>query len=274
VKPERPLAYIYGVADAPAPRELPAVEAILPGAPIEAHASAGLVAFVSPVGPDTFGADALADADEAWLIGRALAHAQVLAALMPRRALVPLRFGTVCRDVEEVGDFLERQRPMLSAALERVRGAAEWGVKLHCDPAALGAAVERELPAAREAVAARATATPGRGFFLAKRIAPIVAAESAARVAACIDETHRRLVGAARASAPLNTAPTGQASIVATSAYLVAHDRLGDFRERLSGLAADFAASGLRHELTGPWPPYNFVSCGDGAATDTRANGR
>jgi len=268
VSPARPLAYLYGVAEGPAPADLPAVEAILPGVAIEAHARAGLVAFASPVGEDEFGGRSLEAADPAWLTDRVIAHARVLAALMPRRTIVPLRFGTVCRDPGEIGDFIERQQTVLVDALDHVRGATEWGVKLHCDPDVLGAAVERELPAARMALAARAAATPGRGFFLAKRIAPIVAAETAARVAACVERTNRSLAAAARASVPLRSA-----ALSAEFAYLVADDRLAAFRERLAELGTAFAASGVRYEMSGPWPPYNFVA-GGGAVIERAADGR
>ncbi len=42
------------------------------------------------------------------------------------------------------------------------------------------------------------------------------------------------------------------------SAYLVS-DRPG-FERELAGLARELSERGLELELTGPWPPYNFVS--------------
>jgi gas vesicle protein GvpL/GvpF len=40
-------------------------------------------------------------------------------------------------------------------------------------------------------------------------------------------------------------------------AYLV-EDR-ARFEEALAALAEDYRESGIELELTGPWPPYNFV---------------
>ena len=42
-------------------------------------------------------------------------------------------------------------------------------------------------------------------------------------------------------------------------AYLVAADREGEFRAALEELEKEHGPRGASYELTGPWPPYNFV---------------
>ena len=42
-------------------------------------------------------------------------------------------------------------------------------------------------------------------------------------------------------------------------AYLVAADRVRAFRAALDELEAEVGPKGAVYELTGPWPPYNFV---------------
>ena len=42
-------------------------------------------------------------------------------------------------------------------------------------------------------------------------------------------------------------------------AYLVEDERGAAFRAEVERLAAEFAEPGASVELTGPWPPYNFV---------------
>jgi hypothetical protein len=41
--------------------------------------------------------------------------------------------------------------------------------------------------------------------------------------------------------------------------YLVADADVAEFRAEVAALADEFAAAGAAVELTGPWPPYNFV---------------
>jgi len=40
----------------------------------------------------------------------------------------------------------------------------------------------------------------------------------------------------------------------------VAEGALAKFRQTIAALQEQFAAHGFNHELTGPWPPYHFVS--------------
>ena len=42
-------------------------------------------------------------------------------------------------------------------------------------------------------------------------------------------------------------------------AYLVEADRVDGLRELVAALEAQHRGVGARIELTGPWPPYNFV---------------
>ena len=42
-------------------------------------------------------------------------------------------------------------------------------------------------------------------------------------------------------------------------AYLVPVDREADFGSAVGDLQERFGADGVTFELTGPWPPYNFV---------------
>jgi hypothetical protein len=48
--------------------------------------------------------------------------------------------------------------------------------------------------------------------------------------------------------------------MVLNAAYLVRTSREDAFREALDQLHAAYAPQGVDFELTGPWPPYNFVA--------------
>jgi hypothetical protein len=48
--------------------------------------------------------------------------------------------------------------------------------------------------------------------------------------------------------------------MVLNGVYLVREPKLDEFRNCFDALNQRYASTGLRLELTGPWPPYNFVS--------------
>lgn len=278
----RSVVYVYGVAQAPHRRApaAPRPEGIVPEAPVEPLVQGDLMAFVSSVPEDRFGADAFRAAlkDTEWLKTRILAHERVLEDLRASHTVVPFRFGTIYRDSSRVSDALARHRFELSASLGRIRGASEWGVKLYCDGAALRRRLAAESAALRETGEALAQASPGAGFFLQKKLAKALDGEAGAAVAAWVDRIHRSLDGCARESVATELQPPAvhgrPADMVMNAAYLVADDRRMQFRRKLARLNEQFSRHGFEHELTGPWPPYHFVSLGEEKNAHAAASGQ
>jgi hypothetical protein len=58
------------------------------------------------------------------------AHEDLIEALMRERTLLPVRFGTLLRDEDAAAAAVAERRDELAAALERVRGAVELGVRV------------------------------------------------------------------------------------------------------------------------------------------------
>ena len=48
--------------------------------------------------------------------------------------------------------------------------------------------------------------------------------------------------------------------MILNGAYLVAEERMTAFQAELASLEGEYGDLGLSYEVTGPWPPYNFVS--------------
>ena len=54
--------------------------------------------------------------------------------------------------------------------------------------------------------------------------------------------------------------------MVLNAAYLVEAERVERLREAAAELEAEHASLGTQIDVTGPWPPYNFVPGGGTAA--------
>ena len=50
--------------------------------------------------------------------------------------------------------------------------------------------------------------------------------------------------------------------MILNGAYLVAGERVAAFQSELASLEKEYTDLGFRYEMTGPWPPYNFVAIG------------
>jgi hypothetical protein len=221
------MIWVYGICDSP---ELPLPRRRgLAQAPLEGLRAGALLAVftrhthsVGDPAPDAL-----------W------AHERVVERLMTDRTVLPMRFGSRLPDEEAVLRLLiERQVP-LTAAIARVAGRVELGVRaIARTPDANGAAI-------------RAPAN-GRDYLLGKL-----------RDGRQTDMLHEPLVALAddsRRQVPRS------ADEVLRAAYLVDRRAIARFRvavERLQATRADVALL-----CTGPWPPYSFVGDASAAPSD------
>ncbi len=276
------LVYIYGVARVPPDREPAALpgEGIIRNAPVCRLVQGNLMAFGSTVPASQFGAcelrSALADAE--WLRERILAHEKILEQLRSGYTLVPFRFCSIYRDTAQVADALARHRAELDAALNRVSDASEWGVKLYCDPDVLRCQLEAASGAMRKLRETVTNASPGTRFFLQKKFDRALDAEVAAAITRCAEQSLRCLYACARESAAIPVQPRAahgrSAEMVVNAAYLVEDKALDEFQRALAALRAEAAANGFSYELTGPWPPYHFVTSGQEGIEDAARSDR
>jgi hypothetical protein len=153
--------------------------------------------------------------------------------------------------------MLDRERSVFEESLTHLEGRAEWGVKLIAEPGALEDAVAGEAPATGDDVSAGVAYLQGRGREAKAR-------EEADRVAgAWAEEAHAALAALAEEALcnplqnPEVSGHTGE--MLLNGVYLVDEDSLPAFLRQADRLSADFAERSASVELTGPWPPYNFV---------------
>jgi Gas vesicle synthesis protein GvpL/GvpF len=207
--------------------------------------------------------------DTAWLEHKIRAHEQVLERVLAEVTVVPCRFCTVYRSEEELRRFLVERKDALAAALEYVRGQVEVGVKAFLDSERFGENQAAQNDAVRELGAQASPEGGGRAYLERRRVEQLVAAERERFKSESAREIHARLLGAARAGVPLPLQAPEMSNradeMLFNGAYLVAaQQRL--FKDVLESLVRDYGESGAQFELTGPWPPYNFVPAELGAS--------
>lgn len=258
--------YIYGVArtEGGAP-PLAIGEGVVPGAPVQLLPVGGLSAIVSvfPAG-SALPAGGVSDSD--WAKTRALAHHEVLAALAGCFPLAPSKFGTVLRSVADVVELIERNAASLEETLDHVAECREWGLKLFGELGAWRASAEGD-PALAPLQDELACASAGKAYFLRKKLRLAVEAEAQRRLVVRAMEIHRQLASTARQSAYLSSSHVLKPAraqdapvMLLNTAYLVEEVHEAQFHEALAAMRSTFAQTGLSEALTGPWPPYNFVS--------------
>ncbi len=235
--------YVYGVVGADA--EPPDGTGIA-DAPLRLVASEAAAALVSEL-----------PGDEVRL-GReeAMTHARVLEAALSRGTVLPMRFGVVVADPDEVrARILDGHAEELVAQLEQLEGKVELAVRAVYEEEPL----MREIVAAQPEIARRREALRGQpeDATYYERIG------LGEMVAQAIERTREQDANTMlEILSPLALAvEIGQSSherVALSASFLVEREQLARFDEALEELARSHAGR-MRFKLTGPLPPHSFV---------------
>lgn len=269
--------YAYGFV----PAEFAAAGAPLPPPPGIDERSVTLVrrgdvaALVSLLPAADYTPETIAErsGEVAWLSPRAMAHDRVLTWAQERSAsgVVPLPMFSMWGSETALERTLTERAATLAATFRRVRGADEFGLRVHRRDAAMLEAVDtldEDIARLRREAAA---ASAGQKYLLERKIA----ARAKTAVRAASQRMARGIFAELRSLArealnrPL-TPESGSAedsTMVLNGAFLVAREQLDAFRAAVAARMSEYEPKGLRFDFTGPWPPYNFVD--DRKAGDT-----
>jgi Gas vesicle synthesis protein GvpL/GvpF len=263
-------AYCVLGATAPQPPDLPGIDGRNPVERIEAG---GLAALVSRVPASEFHAEPLRENlnDLAWLERVARAHESVLEAVLAKATIVPLRLCTLYENADGVRRMLTQEQPALSAALGGLVGREEWGLKFFVDPSKLDEQARRTSDEAAELSKEVERQSGGGAYMLGRRLERHLREVGNALASSAAADVRGMLEGSRDIDVvmrpPQNRELSGHEGEMLTNAACLV-DAAG--LERLRRLAAEveerYEDLGARVELTGPWPPYNFVPGGDAAA--------
>lgn len=247
--------WVYAVAgrdDGTTPPRRPGVS----GAQVRLACAGAFTAVVSDVELAEFGADALRHnlEDLSWLEAVARAHHGVIDAAAQRCTLLPMRLATVYESEASMAAALKDHEAQFQAALRRLRGRAEWGVKGYAAPSAPAAAPAAVAPP-------EGAATAGMAYLRRRRDALATQRESRQGAADSARAAHVQLTWYAAESClhpPQSPQLSNRAdTMVLNAAYLLDDDRAGQFAQAVAAL--NDRDQRLRLELTGPWPPYSFA---------------
>jgi Gas vesicle synthesis protein GvpL/GvpF len=221
-----------------------------------------LAAVTSEVSLEEFDEEALRERlnDLEWLERRARTHEHVVDSVREVTAVVPMRLCTIYRTQQAVRKMLAREQVFLADALSRLAGRAEWGVKIFAGTDQVGGAAGSQ----RDETRADDESGPGEAYLMGRRRQREQAQDAARLLQHRCEAAHDRLAAGA-AEARLNPPQSSELAdhpgrMVLNGVYLVDDDRTDEFVGSVAGMRDEYASLGLDVELTGPWPPYNFVN--------------
>jgi hypothetical protein len=242
---------------------VPATTAVpgLDGQSVEPVIEGHLAAVTSRVAREDFDEAQLRAnlSDMAWVETIARAHEGALDELCTRATVIPMRMCTVFRTERQVREMLAREASQFGEALERLAAKREWGVQAFADPARARLSDAESFGSPDE----------GAAYMQRRREERDLRQQHDQLVEQAANEVHERL-SAITVESILNPPQRPEASgrsgqMVLNGVYLVADDAQESFQHEVRALQDELAATGLELVITGPWPPYNFVTESIGA---------
>jgi hypothetical protein len=223
-----------------------------------------LAAVASPVPLADYGEDVLEErlGDATWTAIRAMRHEKIVEHFARRASVVPLRFGTIYLERENVAEMLSQKQADLRAIIERLRGREEWGLNVYYDRARLTENITTLSPRLREMTERASASTPGQSYLMRKKIDAMRETEARSeikRIAGRVEGELSLVSEGAKRLRVLKDEGSAHGEVCAKFAFLVERARFDRFRAEAERLAKEHETAGFRLELTGPWPAYNFA---------------
>jgi hypothetical protein len=232
--------------------------------PIELVEHGGMAAVVSAVPLDQYGEGQFEQRlqDPAWTANKVMRHQAVAEYFSRDHAIIPLRFGVMYSSHEKVHTLLESRADSLARGLSRIEGCEEWALNIHVDKSVLTGKLPTLSPTLADLKARADKASQGQAYLLQKQADRLQVAELRNYLKESVDgiakELGPRTEGLKRI--PVSETEAKQEPAVAGKlVYLVKKSKLRSFKTAAEKLASKHNKSGITMELTGPWPPYNFV---------------
>jgi hypothetical protein len=188
--------------------------------------------------------------DLKWLSRCAVAHEAVVEHFVRARAVIPMKLFTIFENDSRALAEIARKRRQLDRSIHLVAGGREWGVRIRAVPG----------PAAHAPRPARKIET-GASYLAAKKQARDTTREQAERGRARVERAFNALAGLSIDVRRHPPPPGGAQStrLLLDAAFLVRNPVAARFRTATRQLARDLRDDGYGVEVTGPWPPYNFI---------------
>jgi hypothetical protein len=176
----------------------------------------------------------------------AFAHASVIEFFFRRSPVIPLKLFTLFSSDERVMVHVRSRLATLKRMFASLGGREEWAVRI----------IAGEM--AREA--ARALDS-GRAYLTLKKRLHQQSSTASPKTVRAMDAALRSL-GRVAVKSRKETFPAAAKGrpYVAGASFLVDAKRRGAWTKQINSITAAMDEAGHRLEVSGPWPPYHFVS--------------
>jgi hypothetical protein len=218
-------------------------------------------AVFTPVNAAEFSQDVIdrRAGDLEWLGAIGYRHQAVMADLMKKTAIVPLRAFTLFSSEEALRAYLTEQHELLSRTLERLGGKQEWTLRIELEPVTWNEALAGRVASLRDLQNEIAAASPGKAFLLRKKLDDEKKRASHAAEDELVGEIEQAVMTKLGCETVAESRQRRDGAFPQIN-VLLNRDEESVLQELRDELAARYQHEGVTLALSGPWPPYTFAA--------------
>lgn len=257
-----PVLYVYAIA-----REAvrPEADGVDGSSSFGTVTRGGISAIFTPVRREEFSQEAVDQraGNLEWLGSIGYRHQGVVADLMRRTTIVPLRAFTLFTSEESLGEYLEEHASQLGRTLDRLAGKQEWTLRIEFDAQVWSHALTNRVQTLREISEEIAHAAPGKAFLLKKKLDEERRNASRNGEESLLSEIQSAILDKLRSDVIAESREQREGAFPEIN-VLVNRDEEPVLQELHRQLNDKYGGEGVTLSLSGPWPPYTFASLVDG----------
>lgn len=184
-------------------------------------------------------------------------HNSLVAAVHREGPILPAKFGLVYAHRHDLEMALENLGDALMDRLQSLDGRDEWAVHVYAEHPSVRERIAAADPALRQLRQELSAATPGRAYFLERKLADRLTLVTQQVLSELARTAYDRLSAIAIESRLSSSPHTSGGTEILRAAFLVEREDSDRFLREL-GAFAD-SDEYVSCEYSGPWPPYSFA---------------
>jgi hypothetical protein len=203
-------------------------------------------------------------ADLDWVERHTREHVGVIATVMKSHTVVPFKFGTIFKTTQSLRNFIDKYRGQLIENINELDGKEEWGVKLFCDYQSLPEYIKQTCNEVIEMEREINESKPGKAFLLKRKAEELIKNECHKALQEYGQLFFRQiesLSSRTRINPLLPKEVTGRSDeMILNISCLIQKNNIELMFNKTELLRQEFIKVGLTPDVTGPWPPFSFIT--------------
>jgi hypothetical protein len=202
--------------------------------------------------------------DVVWIELNAREHVEVISKVMEHSNIIPFKFGTIFSTEEKLNTFISDYSDSLKDNLNKCADHEEWSVKIYCNREVFKLQIEKLSSEVSELEKLIRNSSPGKAYILERKKSGLIESE--------IDK-HSYIYGTnyyslflklceySEINSLLPKEMTGRDDeMILNVAFLINKSKVSTFKNTAAMLQKEKNLLGLDVVVTGPWPPFSFIS--------------